>query len=104
MAGNAILLKTFALSFYILFRGSTKTFSSPFLSLIKTIIVLSGEFEASSLTLDTLPYKSHVTFLLFVFLVAIILLKLLNGLAVSDTDAIRKKAESLSLVSRPRLI
>jgi len=35
---------------------------------------------------------------------AIILLNLLNGLAVSDTYAIRTNAEKLSLVARARLI
>jgi hypothetical protein len=34
----------------------------------------------------------------------IILLNLLNGLAVGDTDAIRKNAETLSLVARVKLI
>ena len=109
MAGYVLLLIAFALSFYILFKGSverdgTVIFSSPFLSLQKTITMFAGEFEASSLSFETFPYTSHVIFLLFLFLMAIILLNLLNGLAVSDTHAIRRNAETLSLVARVRLI
>jgi hypothetical protein len=109
MAGYVLLLIAFALSFYILFRRSTEpesieSFSSPLFSSLKTIIMFTGEFEASSLSFDTLPYTSHAIFILFVLLVPIILLNLLNGLAVSDTDGIRKTAETLTLLARARLI
>jgi len=73
-------------------------------SLLKTIVMFTGEFEASSLSFDTLPFTSHVIFLLFVVLVAIVLLNLLNGLAVNDTGVIRKNAERLSLAARAKLI
>jgi hypothetical protein len=109
MMGYVPLLIAFALSFYILFKESaepdgTKHFPNPFLSLAKTIIMFSGESEASSLSFDALPFTSHVIFLLFVVLVAIILLNLLNGLAVNDTEQITKVAETLSLESRVRLL
>jgi hypothetical protein len=109
MAGYVTLLIAFALSFYILFRGSSEQgdaemFASSPVSLLKTIVMFTGEFEASSLPFGTLPYTSHVIFLLFVVLVAIILLNLLNGLAVNDTGEIRKDAERLSLAARANLI
>jgi len=109
ITGYVTLLVAFALSFYILFRRSpepkgAESFSNPFFSFLKTIVMFTGEFEASSLSFGTLPYTSHVIFLLFVFMVAIILLNLLNGLAVNDTDGIRKTAETLSLVAISRLI
>ena len=109
MAGYVLLLIAFALSFHILFKGSveldrTVIFANPILSLQKTITMFAGEFEASTLSFETVPYTSRVIFLLFVFLMAIILLNLLNGLAVSDTHAIRRNAETLSLVARVRLI
>jgi hypothetical protein len=109
MMGYVTLLIAFALSFYIFFResskqGCTEMFANPFVSLLKTIVMFTGEFEASDLSFDTLPYTSHVIFLLFVVLVAIVLLNLLNGLAVSDTGEIRKDAETLSLVARAKLI
>jgi hypothetical protein len=109
MVGYVTLLIAFALSFYILFKGSSKQrnaemFANPLVSLLKTIIMFTGEFDASDLSFDTLPYTSHVIFLLFVVLVAIVLLNLLNGLAVNDTGEIRKDAESLSLAARAKLI
>jgi hypothetical protein len=109
MAGYVTLLIAFALSFYILFKGSSEQdgaelFTNPLSSLLRTIVMFTGEFDASSLSFDTVPYTSHVIFLLFVLLVAIVLLNLLNGLAVSDTGEIRKDAERLSLAARAKLI
>jgi len=109
MAGYVLLLIAFALSFHILFKGSveldrTVIFANPFLSIQKTITMFAGEFEASTLSFETVPITSRLIFLLFVFLMAIILLNLLNGLAVGDTHAIRRNAETLSLVARVRLI
>jgi hypothetical protein len=109
MMGYVTLLIAFALSFHIFFRGSSeqkgdKMFTNPFVSLLKTMVMFTGEFEASDLSFGTVPYTSHVIFLLFVILVAIVLLNLLNGLAVSDTGEIRKDAETLSLVARARFI
>jgi len=109
MVGYVTLLIAFALSFYILFRGSSvqggaEMFANPPVSLLKTIVMFTGEYDASYLSFDTFRYTSHVIFLLFVVLMAIILLNLLNGLAVSDTEEIRKDAEILSLVARAKLI
>jgi hypothetical protein len=109
MMGYVTLLIAFALSFYILFRenseqGGAEMFSSFPTSLLKTIVMFTGEFEFSDLSFGTIPYTSHVIFLLFVILVAIVLLNLLNGLAVSDTEEIRNNAETLSLAARAKLI
>jgi ankyrin repeat protein len=109
MAGYVTLLIAFALSFYILFKGSSEQggaemFANLPISLLKTIAMFTGEFETSDLSFGTLPYTSHVIFLLFVVLVAIVLLNLLNGLAVNDTEEIRRDAERLSLAARAELI
>jgi hypothetical protein len=106
MAGYVTLFIAFALSFYILFKGNSeeRMFANPPVSLLRTIVMFTGEFDASDLSFDTLPYTSHVIFLLFVVLVAIVLLNLLNGLAVNDTGEIRRDAERLSLVARAELI
>jgi hypothetical protein len=110
MAGYVLLLIAFARSFYILLKGNSglanaEMFANPLLLLLKTIVMFTGEFENSSLSFNTLPYTSHVIFLLFVVLVTNVSFNLLNGLAARDTDAIRKKAERLSLlVARVKLI
>ena len=79
-------------------------FANPPVSLLKTIVMFTGEFDTSDLSFDTFKFTSHVIFLLFVVLVAIVLLNLLNGLAVRDTEKIRKDAEILSLAARAKLI
>jgi hypothetical protein len=109
MAGYIVLLIAFALSFYILFKGSSKEghtdmFASPFASILKTVFMFTGEFEASNLSFDTFPFTSRVIFLLFVVIGATVLLNLLNGLAVNDTELITRDAEVLSLVARAKLI
>jgi len=109
VAGYVTLLIGFALSFYIIFKGSSEQggaemFANIPVSILKKIVMFTGEFEASSLSFDTLPFTSHVIFLLFVVVVAIVSLNLLNGLAVNDTGEIRRRAETLSLAARTTLI
>lgn len=104
----SILIIAFALSFYILFRNDADNdnkFNNPTSAMFKTIVMLTGEFD----TFDSLPFSlhpivSHALFLLFTFLIAIVLLNLLNGLAVSDTQLIRADAEIVAHVSRVKLI
>jgi hypothetical protein len=98
MMDYVTLLIAFAFSFYILFKGNTKSgntdmFANPSISLLKTFVMLTGEFEVSSLSFSTLPYTSHVIFVLFVFLATIVMLNLL--VAVSQADAIQNEAETL---------
>ncbi|XP_023945904.2 transient receptor potential cation channel protein painless isoform X1 [Bicyclus anynana] len=114
-----ILIIAFALSFYILFRRGEKQedqkvsnpgqeeeefFEDLGRSLFKTIIMMTGEFDAGSIKFSTFPVTSHIIFILFVFMVPIVLFNLLNGLAVSDTQAIRADAELLGHISRIKLI
>lgn len=95
----SIFVITFTLCFYILFGKPQldedgnpvkpededfNKFSNPLAALIKTIVMLTGEFDAGDLQFDTL--YSYLLFLLFVFLMTIVLFNLLNGLAVSDTQ------------------
>jgi hypothetical protein len=108
MARYVLLLIAFALSFYILFKGSlemdgTDLFASPYLSVLKTTVMFTGEFDVSNLPFANFPGTSHVIFLLFVFLGAIILFNVLS-LAVSEAGEIKKEAETLSLVARAKLI
>ncbi|XP_022901744.2 transient receptor potential cation channel protein painless-like [Onthophagus taurus] len=108
----AILILAFAFSFYKLFKSTDSTpiknctkeesdndfFTEPDLTFIKIIIMLTGEFDASNLNLDTLSNK--LLFLVFVFLIPIILFNLLNGLAVSDTQMIKNDAEIIGYIER----
>ncbi|XP_039313318.1 uncharacterized protein LOC105203879 isoform X1 [Solenopsis invicta] len=99
------LIFAFALAFYTLFKdGNDTNFLDPGLSLFKTVIMLTGEFDANDIPFISHPIWSHIVFMLFVFFIAIVLFNLLNGLAVSDTAEILSKAELVGLVSRIRLV
>ncbi|XP_015188750.1 PREDICTED: transient receptor potential cation channel protein painless [Polistes dominula] len=101
----AFLILAFALAFFTLFKdGGDKNFPDPGHSLFKTIIMLTGEFDANDIPFISHPILSRFVFVLFVFLIAIVLFNLLNGLAVSDTAEILGKAELIGLISRIRLI
>ncbi|GLG97684.1 Transient receptor potential cation channel protein painless [Gryllus bimaculatus] len=97
-----------SLNYYIIMRPSVgcnkfnKT--DPWRAIFKTVIMMAGEFDAVDLPLSTFPVTSHIIFIVFVFLISIVLLNLLNGLAVSDTQAIKEEAEVFSLVARVRTI
>ncbi|XP_045763904.1 transient receptor potential cation channel protein painless [Maniola jurtina] len=120
-----ILIIAFALSFYTLFKKSEEQedqkapnpnntgpeeeeeeefFEDPGRSLFKTIVMLTGEFDAGSIKFSTFPVTSHIIFMVFVFMVPIVLFNLLNGLAVSDTQEIRADAELVGHISRIKLI
>jgi hypothetical protein len=111
------LIIAFAFSFYsLLHKNATHNincdskdgddfFLYPFLSVMKTLIMMMGEFEATSFMCEMLNSKTYFClFALFIFVIAMVLLNLLTGLAVSDTQAIKSKADQLGLVSRIRLI
>ncbi|XP_068146766.1 transient receptor potential cation channel protein painless [Drosophila tropicalis] len=121
----SIFVLTFSLCFYILFgkqeedakeatpsgqKGEDEadddrfnTFSVPMEALIKTIVMLTGEFDAGSLKFGGSPY-TYFIFLLFVFFMTIVLFNLLNGLAVSDTQAIKAQAELNGAICRTNLL
>jgi len=72
---------------------------------MKTFVMMMGEFQADSLAPEMAnSLTCFFLFALFVFIIAMVLLNLLTGLAVSDTQAIKSNAEELSVVSRIRLI
>ena len=51
-------------------------------SVLKTMAMFVGELEFSDIPFDNIPYFSHITFLVFVFLIVVVLMNLLTGLAV----------------------
>lgn len=61
------------------------------LSMVKLSTMVIGEFEYSNLPLDKNPVFSRIILVAFVFLVVIVMINLLNGMAVSDTHKLRCK-------------
>jgi hypothetical protein len=67
--------------------------------------MMMGEFEAESYKSQMANSPTYIfLFTLFIFIIALVLLNLLTGLAVSNTHDIESNAEQLSLVSHIRLI
>lgn len=112
---NSVIILAFAFCFYTLFNDPSgeqpknssspspgneneekadefNRFFSPGTAIIKTIVMLTGEFEAASIDFDA-NATSYFIFLIFVFFMSIVLFNLLNGLAVSDTQIIKAQAE-----------
>ncbi|XP_067000367.2 transient receptor potential cation channel protein painless [Anabrus simplex] len=102
------LILPFALCFHILFScksGQVHTFFNNYWeSIFKTIGMLAGEFELSNLDFTNFPVLAHIVIMLFVIVIPVILLNLLNGLAVSDTQQIKNQAKVLSIVSMINLL
>ncbi|KAJ6635134.1 Transient receptor potential cation channel protein painless [Pseudolycoriella hygida] len=67
-------------------------------SIIKTLVMLTGELEGSYVHTEGFAYA--LLFLVFIFLVSIVLYNLLNALAVSDTQEIRRDAKLIDLQQR----
>jgi hypothetical protein len=75
------------------------------MSVMTTFVMMMGEFQAESLAPEMANSLTYFClFALFVFIIAMVLLNLLTGLAVSDTQAIKSNAEQLSRASRIRVI
>jgi ankyrin repeat protein len=70
-------------------------------SLLKTAVMMIGEFDASDMRLNN---EIYFVFLFFVFMMTIVLMNLLNGLAVSDTQAIKNDAELVACRSKVQLV
>jgi len=102
----------FAFSFYIMFHtdfpGSSKNEDYVFFDEIGTCIVKTSAMFVGELEFSDIPFSSnpisYILFVAFIFLVVVVLMNLLNGLAVSDTGLIREEAEVLSLKSQVDLI
>jgi len=114
-----LFLVAFGFSFYIMLHkdieGRVKSseedeykfFNTTFLSVIKTLSMFVGELEFSDIPIDlesSLYPVNYLFFISFVFLIVVVLMNLLNGLAVSDTGVIQEQAEIFSHISRVETI
>ncbi|TRY61355.1 hypothetical protein TCAL_01796 [Tigriopus californicus] len=82
-------------------------FNKPWLALVKTSTMFVGELEFSDIPVNLdggLAGLAYVFFLSFVFLIVVVLMNLLNGLAVSDTGVIQEEAEIVSYISQVETI
>lgn len=63
------------------------------LSILKTIVMATGEMEASTLQFHYLI--SYLVYVFFIFAIPIVFMNLLNGLALEDVQQIKKEAKFL---------
>jgi len=113
----SLFLMAFGLGFYMMLHKDFPGFKAgddhyiyfdgPWTSLVKTITMFVGELEFSDIPIDPDSKLSWLAFsflVTFVFLIVVILMNLLNGLAVSDTGLIMEQAEIVSYISRVETI
>ena len=116
----SLFIIAFGLGFYIMLHDDSlhngyglededknKFFNRTWLSLVKTSAMFTGELEFSDLPINqstSLGMLAYAFFLVFIFLIVVVLMNLLNGLAVSDTNDIKDKAEIYSYISRVETI
>ena len=101
----SLFILGFAFSYYVLFSFDAEgDFTSIRSTIIKTIVMMTGEFDYGALPINEYPVAGSLLFLLFLFFITIVLLNLLVGLAVADTQEIRKQAEIITQLSQLKLI
>ena len=110
-----LFIIAFGLGFFILLHKTGEDhddsdyvfFDKVWTSLVKTTTMFVGELEFSDIPVDLnskFAPLAYVFFLSFVFLIVVVLMNLLNGLAVSDTGLIREQAEIYSYRSQVETI
>ena len=117
----SLFIVAFGLGFYIMLHSDdggknlnaldhedlNPLFNRTWLSLVKTSAMFVGELEFSDIPINSDTYLgvlAYIFFLSFIFLIVVVLMNLLNGLAVNDTSDIKQKAEIYSYISRVETI
>ncbi|XP_031636687.1 transient receptor potential cation channel protein painless-like [Contarinia nasturtii] len=112
----AIFLPAFSLLFYILLCDSSESgrqqngdtsdwigFSTLGVSVIKTVVMSTGEFDILDMNFDA-SAVGILVFIGFIFLISTVFMNLLNGLAVSDTQKLQFDAELRSYGRRCQML
>ena len=100
------LIVGFAVAFMILFPNpEQEVFTLLPLALIQLCVMMLGEIDFADLIRGQMfPVTAHLLIILFLFLVSIILMNLLVGLAVSDIQGLSKSAKINQLQQQVELI
>ena len=72
-------------------------FNTISLSLVKTLVMFAGEMDYTDIVFN--HWMGYVIWVLFVFLLVIVLMNILNGLAVSDIGKIREEVDKYNNIS-----
>lgn len=100
----SIMVVAFVLSFFVLYNDPEKEFQAVNkdeedfktfgTTIFKTVAMAIGELNVSGFDISS----RYFVFTAFIFLIPIVLMNLFNGLAVSDTQAIKSKAKLMELI------
>lgn len=117
-----ILILAFGVSFYLLFneydfdvpadskmtnetsKEDNTLFVNPGTAIFKAFVMMTGEYETSVFKFRESNISSYIVFLMFVFVISLILMNLLTGVAVADTETIQNEAEIVGNISTIRFI
>ncbi|XP_068085810.1 transient receptor potential cation channel subfamily A member 1 homolog [Anabrus simplex] len=101
----AIIL-AFAHCLHIVFRQdmNKEGVHSVLWTICRTVVFMTGEYEADDLHFSSMPITSITVFLLFIFFISIVLLNLLIGLSVNNTKMIEERSEVVCITSKIDLI
>ncbi|CAL4213880.1 unnamed protein product, partial [Meganyctiphanes norvegica] len=69
-------------------------------AVLKTLVMSIGEIEFSDLDFEHFPLASKLLFVMFIFIVVLVGLNLLNGIAISDIQAIRHEATNYHVLDQ----
>ncbi|XP_046386779.1 transient receptor potential channel pyrexia-like [Ischnura elegans] len=104
----------FSFSFFVQFHETQKaSFGNPWRSFVKTMVMMTGEFEYTTLFNNELGNDeeekllkgtSRISFLIFVVVASIVLVNLIVGLAVSDTQELRSEGRARGLHKRAEFV
>lgn len=72
-------------------------FGTIFSSLVRTTVMLTGEFNYPDIPMK--HWLGRLIFVIFLFLMVIVIMNLLNGLAVSDIQKIKKDTDTYHHIS-----
>ena len=91
----------FACSFFVLFGPEIQTidgnpFDNIWSSILKTVFMLNGEFNADSDLLSQHPIIGALILFTFTFMMSMVLFNLLNGLAISDISVMMKESQIIA--------
>jgi len=73
-------------------QAETDHFGTLWLSLVKTIVMFTGELDYTDIPMQ--HWLGQLLFLIFIFLIVVVIMNLLNGLAVSDIHKIQKEVDT----------
>lgn len=90
-----LFLVAFALAFYTLLKDQQNAFSNPGRSIVKTGVMMIGEFDFDDLFNSdsvSVPGVTWFLFIVFLIIMTLILMNLLIGLAVDDIKGVQDQA------------